>query len=178
LYQGTQIPSKIMRISEDGSGPDVVSDLPIMQLQSVSPDARWVVVGATPPNGHGDRNSIIMAVPLEGGAPITVCDNCSVGFGTARSSAPLVSWSLDGKWVYVSLRQFPFGSLKTAVIPINSGTAPPTFTKGFASEADFQRIPGSRLIDQADVPTGMSSTYFVSTRRSVKANLFRIYLLQ
>jgi Tol biopolymer transport system component len=55
LYQGTQIPSKIMRISEDGSGPDVVSDLPIMQLQSVSPDARWVVVGATPPNGHGDR---------------------------------------------------------------------------------------------------------------------------
>ena len=178
LYQGTQIPSKIMRISEDGSGPDVVSDLPIMQLQSVSPDARWVVVGATPPNGHGDRNSIIMAVPLEGDAPITVCDNCSVGFGTARSSAPLVSWSLDGKWVYVSLRQFPFGSLKTAVIPIKFGTAPPTFTKGFASEADFQRIPGSRLIDQADVPTGMSSTYFVSTRRSVKANLFRIYLLQ
>src|SRR6266566_1935792 len=171
LYQGAQIPPKIMRIKEDGSGQDVVSDLPIMQLQSVSPDARWALVGATPPNGHGDRNSVIMAVLLEGGAPITVCDNCSVGFGTARSSAPLLSWSLDGKWVYVSLRQFPFGSLKTAVIPIKSGTAPPAFTKAFGSEADFARIPGPRLINQADVPMGMSPNYFVSTRRSAKANL-------
>ena len=178
LYQSTQIPPKIMRISEDGSREDVVSDLPIMQLQSVSPDARWALVGATPSNGHGDRNSVIVAVPLEGGEPITVCDNCSVGFGTARSSAPLVNWSLDGKWVYVSLRQFPFGSLKTAVIPIKPGSAPPAFTKGFLREADFARVPGSRLIDQADVPTGMSSSYFVSTRRSVKANLFRVYLLQ
>jgi Tol biopolymer transport system component len=178
LYQGTQIPSKIMRIGEDGSGQDVVSDLPIMQLQSVSPDARWALVGATPPNGHGDRNSVTMAVPLEGGAPITVCETCSVGFGTARSSAPLLSWSLDGKWVYVSLRQFPFGSLKTALIPTKPGTAPPAFTKGFGSEADFARTPGSRLINQADVPMGMSPNYFVSTRRSVKANLFRIYLEQ
>lgn len=177
LYQGTHN-RKIMRISEDGSGPDVVSDLPIMQLQSVSPDARWAVVGITPPNGHGDRNSVIMAVPLEGGTPFSVCDNCSVGFGTARSSAPLLTWSIDGKWVYVSLRQFPFGSLKTAVIPVKSATAPPDFTKGFGSEADFARIPGARLFNQPDVPTGLSSNYFVSTRRSVKANLFRIYLLQ
>ena len=49
--------------------PNVVSDLPIMQLQSVSPDARWAIVGVTPPNGHGDTNSVMMAVPLEGGAP-------------------------------------------------------------------------------------------------------------
>jgi hypothetical protein len=117
-------------------------------------------------------------VPLEGGEPITVCDNCSVGFGSARWSAPLLSWSLDGKWVYVSLRQFTFGSVKTAVMPFKSGTAPPAFTNGFASEADFARIPGSRLINQTDVPVGMSPSAFVSTRRSVKANLFRIYLLQ
>ena len=80
--------------------------------------------------------------------------------------------------MYISLRYFPFGSLKTAVIPIQSGTAPPVFTKGFASEADFARFPGARLINQADVPTGISTNYFVSTRRLVKANLFRIYLLQ
>jgi hypothetical protein len=178
LYQGTQIQPKIMRISEDGGGPEVVSDLPIMRLQSVSPDARWAVVGVTPPNTHGDRNTVIMAVPLEGGAPTTVCDTCSVGFGMARSSAPILSWSLDGKWVYVPLRQFPFGSVTTAVIPIKSGTAPPDFSMGFGTEADFARIPGSRLINQADVPTGMSPNYFVSTHRSARANLFRIYLLQ
>lgn len=80
--------------------------------------------------------------------------------------------------MYVSLGQFPFGSLKTALIPTEPGTAPPAFTKGFGSEADFARIPSSRLINQADVPMGMSPNYFVSARRSVKANLFRVYLEQ
>jgi hypothetical protein len=85
---------------------------------------------------------------------------------------------LDGKWVYVSLRHFPFGSLRTSVIPIKTGAAPPTFMKGFGSEADFARIPGAHLINQDDVSSGMSPSYFVSKRRSAKANLFRIYLEQ
>jgi serine/threonine protein kinase len=178
LYQGTEISPKIMSINEGGTGQLAVSDLDIMSLQSVSPDGRWAVVGVTPPGGHGDRNSMSLAVPLEGGAPITVCDSCSVAYGTARSSAPLLSWSLDGRWVYVPLRHFAFGSSKTAVIPITTGAAPPTFTKSFVSEAEFARIPGASLINQDDVSSGMSPKYYVSTRRSAKANLFRIYLDQ
>ena len=178
LYKGTQSPPKLMRIGQDGSGPEIVSELPIMQLQNVSPDARWAIVSVVPANGHGDRNTEISAVPLDGGQPITVCDSCSVGFGAIRTSAPLLTWSLDGKWVYVSLRQFPFGSVKTAAIPIKPGSVPPTFTEGFRSEADFARIPGSHLFNQADVPAGLSLNYFVSTHRSMKANLFRVYLQQ
>jgi serine/threonine protein kinase len=175
LYQGTQARPKIMKINEDGSGEAPASDLDIMQLQSISPDGRWALVGVTPPGGHGDRNAIVEVVPLEGGAPIVTCDTCSYGFGVTRFSVPLLSWSSDGKWVYVSLRPFPFGSSKTAVIPIKSGSAPPTFTKGFGSEADFARIPGARLINQDNVSPGVSPNYFVTTRRSAKANLFRIY---
>jgi hypothetical protein len=78
--------------------------------------------------------------------------------------------------VYVSLRHFAFGSSKTAVIPITTGAAPPTFTNGFVSEADFTRIPGASLLNQDDVPSGTSPKDYVSTRRSAKANLFRIYL--
>jgi eukaryotic-like serine/threonine-protein kinase len=176
LYQGTQTLPKIMSINEDGSDKTAVSDLDVMQLQNVSPDGRWALVGMTPPGGHGDRNVTAMAVPIEGGDPIPVCDNCSFRFGVTRFSVPLLSWSLNGKWVFVSLRYFPFGSSKTAVIPIQSGAAPPSFTKGFASETDFARIPGARLINQGDVPSGMSPGYFVSKRLSAKANLFRIYL--
>lgn len=178
LYQGNQASPKIMRINEDGGGQVALSDLDIMQLQSVSPDGRWALVGVAAPGGHGDRNVMSLAVPLEGGPPITVCDNCALGFGSSRSSAPLLSWSLDGKWVYVSLRPFPFGSVKTAAIPIQSATAPPSFAKGFASDADFARILGARLINENDVYSGISPNYFVSTRRSAKANLFRIYLEQ
>ena len=129
LYQGAQNPRKIIRINEDGSGQVAVSDLPIMELQSVSPDGRWALVGATPPGGHGDKNTMAIAVPLEGGSPITVCDTCAYGFGDPRSSAPLLSWSPDGKWLYVSLRQFPFGSSKTAVIPIEPGAPPPPLAR-------------------------------------------------
>jgi serine/threonine protein kinase len=178
LYQGSQASPKIMSMNEDGSGQVAVSDLQIMQLQSVSPDGRWALVGVTPPGSHGDKNVMAIAVPLEGGAPITVCDMCSLGFGNARSSVPLLSWSLDGKSVYVSLRHFPFGSSKTAVIPVKSGAPPPTFTEGFGSEADFARIPGARLINQDEVSPGISPNYFVNKRRSAKANLFRIYLQQ
>jgi hypothetical protein len=178
VYQGTQTSPKIMSINEDGSRRVAVSHLDIMQLQSVSPDAQWAFVGVTPPGGHGDRNVIVVAAPLKGGAPVTVCDNCSFGYGSTRSSAPLLSWSLDGRWVYLSLRYFPFGSSKTAVIPIKSGAAPPSFAKGFASEADFARIPGAHLVNENDVSSGISPSYFVSTRRSAKANLFRIYLEQ
>jgi hypothetical protein len=167
-----------MSMNEDGTGRVAVTDLDITQLQSVSPDGRWALVGVTPPEGHGDRNAMPIAVPLEGGAPITVCDRCNFGFGFARFSAPLLSWSLDGKWVFVRLRPFPFGSMKTVVIPIKSGAAPPTFTKSFGSEADFTQIPGARLINQDDVSPGMSPNYFVYTRRSAKANLFRIYFEQ
>lgn len=178
LYQSAQNPRKIIRMNEDGSGQVVVSDLPIMELQTVSPDGRWAFVGATPPGGHGDKNTMAIAIPLEGGLPITVCDTCAYGFGDRRSSAPLLSWSPDGKWLYVSLRQFPFSSAKTAVIPTEPGSPPPAFSKSFETEADFARIPGARLVNQDNISPGVSPNYFVSTRRSAKANLFRIYLEQ
>jgi hypothetical protein len=74
------------------------------------------------------------------------------------------------------MRPFTFGSLKTAVIPIKPGSAPPSFTSGFNSEGDFARIPRADLIDQENVFPGASPDYFVTARRSAKANLFRIYL--
>ncbi len=176
VYQGNQATPKIMEINEDGSGQAVASDVDIIQLQNVSPDGRWALVGTTPAGGHGERNAMVMAVPLQGGAPITVCDMCSFGFGVTRFSAPLLSWSPDGKLVYVTLRAFPFGSSKTAVLPVKAGEAPPSFTKDFNMESDFARIPGAQLINETDVSPGTSPSFFVNIRRSANANLFRIYV--
>lgn len=176
IYQGNQASPKIMSISEDGGGPVAVSDLDIMQLQNVSPDGRWALVGITPPGSHGQSNVSLQAVPLEGGAPTTLCDRCGFGFGWLRRSPAMLTWSLDGKWLYVSLRSFPFNSRKTAAIPISPGNAPPSFVKGFESEADFARIPGVRLIDQENIFPSASPSYFVTSRRSAKTNLFHIYL--
>jgi hypothetical protein len=176
LYQSNQPSPQIMSINEDGTGQAVVSDLPIMQLENVSPDGRWALVGITPSDNHGNRNVLVEAVSVEGGTPITVCDNCTLGFGSARTLPPLLSWSLDGKWVYVALRYFPLGSSKTVAMPFTTSAVPPTFVSGFDSEADFMRVPGSHMLNEDNVSSGVSPSYFINTRRSTKANLFRIYL--
>lgn len=55
LFQGSQAVPKIMSIGEDGTGEITVSPIDFMQLQNVSPDGRWALVGVTPHRGHGTR---------------------------------------------------------------------------------------------------------------------------
>jgi serine/threonine protein kinase len=177
IYQSNEPSPRIMRMREDGSGKEAVSDVKVMQIQSVSPDGRWALVGATPEGTHGERNTENIAVPLGGGKPLQICGSCSIGFGTVRTLAPLISWTVDGKWVYVPLRYFSFGSSKTAAIPMKPGDPPPAFADPkIANEANLARMYGARIIDHDDIAAGLSPERFVYTQRSAKANLFRIYL--
>ena len=173
IYAGAQKPPLLMRMNEDGSGQRRVSDLAIMQLQSVSPSGRWAVVGAVPPGGHGERNTIAVAVPLDGGQPVTLCESCTFGFLT-RVSAAFINWSPDEKSVYVPLRYFGLSSGKTLVIPVKPGSVPPAFTSGLTTEEELKRIPGSNLVNESNVyPTKIRGQY-VTERRSITTNLFRI----
>jgi eukaryotic-like serine/threonine-protein kinase len=178
IYQGTQSPPRLMRMNEDGTRQQPVSDLLIMQLQNVSPSGKWALVGITPPGGHGDRNTMTVAVPIAGGSTVTVCDNCNVGFGSIRIGIPLLSWSGDERAVFVSLRYFGFGSAKTLVIPSSPETPPPAFPNGVSSEDQLEKIPGAHLINDDNIYPTQSPTRYVTPRHSTKANLFRIYLSQ
>ena len=175
VYQGGQDLARLMRMNEDGSGQHPAADLPIVQLESVSPDGRWTIVGMTPPEGHGDRAIKHLAVPLDGGEPFTVCDNCASGFGTARFGAPLLLWGQDGKWLYIKLRLFGYSVDKTAAIPTHPGDAP-SVIKDMKDEAAVLRLPGARVILAEEVFPMNSPDYYVSVRKSAKTNLFRIYL--
>jgi eukaryotic-like serine/threonine-protein kinase len=175
IYQGGRDSLRVMSMKEDGSEQHPVADLPILQLESVSPDGRWAIVGMTQPEGHGDRAIKHMAVPLDGGEPFTVCDNCASGFGTIRFGAPLVLWSQDGKWLYIKLRLFGYSVEKTAAIPMHPGDAP-SVIKDMKDEASVLRLPGARVILTEEVFPINSPDYYVSVRRSAKTNLFRIYL--
>jgi len=54
-----------------------------------------------------------IAVPLEGGAPITVCDNCSFGFGISRLLGPdALMESGRETGVRVAAGTFPFRLIK------------------------------------------------------------------
>ena len=177
IFLGTEKPPRVMRMKEDGSEQRPVSDIEVMQIQSVSPDGRWAVVGVTPPGGHGDRNTMTMAIPLAGGPPVTVCDNCTSGFGLVRSTSPIMAWTGDERTVFVPLRYFGLSSGKTLVIPTSAGSPPP-FVPGTSSEEELERIPGAHLINEDNVYPTQTRARYVMARRSAKTNLFRIYLSQ
>ena len=174
IYLGK--PGRLMRMNEDGSEQKSVSDLAIMQLQNVSPQGRWALVGVTPPGSHGDKNTMAVVVPLGGGSSIPVCVNCTFGYGIVHFAAPFITWTGDEKTVCVSLRYFGLGTAKTLVIPTSPGTPPPAFVKEAPSDEELRRIPGARLINDETVYPGPTRERYVTARQSAKTNLFRIYL--
>jgi eukaryotic-like serine/threonine-protein kinase len=177
VYQGGQDFARVMRMKEDGSEQRVVSDRQIIQLQSVSPDGRWAMVGVAPAGGHGDRNIMVVAMSLDNGASFAVCDTCTFGFGASRIGTPLVLWSQDGNWLYIKLRLFGYSVGKTAAIPTLPGHAP-SVIKEMKDEPAVLRLPGARLIPTEDVSPLESPDYYVSAKKLTKTNLFRIYLLR
>jgi Tol biopolymer transport system component len=178
LYQSKEDPPHLMRMDEHGKEQRRVIDMNIMGLDSVAPDTSWAVVATTPTGSHGDKNNVAYAVPLNGGEPFAVCERCSYGFGSARIGAPLVLWSMDGKWLYVGTRYFGEGRTgKTVAIPLQGG-ALPSALRSIRDKSSLLKAPGVRLIPQAEVfPLGGPNRYLF-VRASAKTNLFRIYLSQ
>jgi hypothetical protein len=178
LYQSNEESPHLMKMNEDGSERRRVIDMNIVQLDSVSPDASWAIVGLNPPGSHGDKANVAYAVPLNGREPFAVCERCSYGFGAARKYAPLVLGSLDGKWLYVATRYFGGGGAGESVaIPIQSGSVL-GLLRSIQDESRLLKIPGARAIPQADVFPLKGPNRYVFVRASAKTNLFRIYLSQ
>ncbi len=175
IYQSIEEPRHLMRIKEDGSGREQISPDPVLHLMSASPDGRWLSVLLA---GSGaERITTAKVYPTDGGPPVNTCDICVVGFGPARVQAPVVSWSPDGKLLYLSLKYFGIYSDKTLALPLKPGSAPPALkTAGWRSEKDAASLPGARLINERDLFPGPGPSFYAFTRTSAQTNLFRIHL--
>jgi Tol biopolymer transport system component len=175
VYQTAEQPSRLMRIKLDGTGREQMSPDPLLHLVSLSPDAKWATVVVAEGTGP-DSGTAIRAYPLRGGTPITLCNTCVVGFGPARTQAPSVSWSPDGRFLYVALRYFNIRVEKTAVFPLKTGTSFPSVNiAALRSEKDFVAA-GARILDEASVFPGPEAAVYAFTLRPAQKNLFRIRL--
>jgi len=84
-----------------------------------------------------------MVYPVGGGSPRLLCVTCSGGNNVERVGPPGVSWSPDGKFLYLNFR----GSVYA--IPLRSGQMlPPIPASGFRSKEDVAALPGARLIPE------------------------------
>jgi serine/threonine protein kinase len=156
----------LRRINANGTDSRKVSDQPVIQLQTVSPDGRWAVAQVEVKNEDVPRG--VSVIPLDSGPTVRLC-----------SGLCLVRWARDGKSVFISViggsQGHPLG-WGTYVVPIPPGQLlpklPPT---GIASKADAEMLPGAKYMDSFGLP-GETGDIFAFTRTSVHRNLFQIPL--
>jgi Tol biopolymer transport system component len=160
------------RMKEDGSGRRPISAAPIKSLDSVSPDAKWVIVTVT----DGGVGPHAVAFAFDGTAPRPIC-----------GSHCYAMWSGDG----TAMRFTYIAAGKVVILPIRSGQVFPDLPQnGSQSISDIERLPGARVVEGGDVirmiegstgnsgevtpgPGGSSYAY---QRISVHRDLYRVPL--
>lgn len=162
----------LFRMKRDGSERRKVTDAPILEIRSASPDRRWLVAGA-PVNEV--PSSADMAFPIDGGEPQRICP-----------AVCMSKWSPDGTRFYVTPLVQGGANGATLVIPVPKGKSIPDLpANGIRSAQDAAALPGSKLIDLSlidpglsgyNVAPGMAADTFVYVKTTAHRNLFQIPL--
>lgn len=157
----------LARVKRDGSQPSRLASYPIGNVQTISPDRRWVV--SIMPSPQADSAGSI-AVPVDGGAPRRIC----------AAACTAINWSPDGKFVYIAVRRpSRTGPGKTLAIPIPPGEIFPILPdSGLRGLEDAALFPGARVIDAFGISPGPNPSVFAYIKTTVHRNLFRIPLVE
>ena len=131
-------------------------------LVNILPDEKWAV---TWEGGGG-----VAFWPLAGGSPQPLCA-CSAG--PIFQDSPRVSWSGDGKFLFVNFGGAMTG-LGTTVVPWRGVEALPSGVT--MSPADLRKIPGARQIRETSIAPGPTVAWYAFARQAEQSNLYRIRL--
>jgi hypothetical protein len=153
-------------MNQDGSGRSKVLPYPISEVQSISPERRWLMAVAPFPEGNRII-PMVVAIPLGGGFPRRVC---------ASDCVPV--WSSSGRFLFVqveaSSQTTPGRSL---AIPVGLGeTLPELPPGGIQPLADPSIVPGARSISRAELVPGKDLSHYAYVNTAVHRNLYRISL--
>ncbi|MBI3696435.1 MAG: serine/threonine-protein kinase [Acidobacteria bacterium] len=166
FFVGTEGEGKtrfLYRTQEDGSGLQRVVPNPVVYLYDVSPDGKGLAawIGRS-----------VVVYPAGGGSPTVVCSSGANAGGDYRAvTPPLVSWSRDGKFLYVHVRT---GS-RTFALPLRPGQIlPPLPASGLPSLDDAAALPGARLIPQPRAFGGPNPSVYAFARVTTHRNIYRI----
>jgi hypothetical protein len=165
----------LYRIIEDGSElPKVIPTPQYVGRQvyiaeyglNVSPDGKWVVVAGP----TQDMPGAVVVYPAGGGSPTLICGACAQTVSFERGPPPpYVSWSPDGKFLYLSFQGSIYG------IPLRPGQAlPPIPASGFRTKEDVATLPGARLITTPGAFAGPNPSVYAFTRFAIQRNIYRV----
>jgi Tol biopolymer transport system component len=155
----------LYRVREDGSGLQKALPNPVTYFYGVSPDAKSLAlfVGTT-----------AQVYPADGGSPTTVCTICGAAGGENRAiTPPAVSWSPDGKFLYLNNRE----AHKIYAVPLQPGrNLPPLPPSGIGSQLDAAALPGARVISEERAFVGPNPSVYAFPRLTTHRNIYRVSL--
>jgi Tol biopolymer transport system component/predicted Ser/Thr protein kinase len=169
VFMGEEMGTKVVyRIKENGSElQKVVRTDSAGSLFSASPDGKWVAI----PVSTDSMAWPSMVYPVGGGSPTLLCVPCETGNGVERVRSPGVSWSPDGRFLYLRFRESVYA------IPLAPGQMlPPIPPSGFRSKEDVAALPGARLIPEPGAFPGPNPSIYAFTKVSTHRNIYRVSL--
>jgi eukaryotic-like serine/threonine-protein kinase len=153
----------LARIRTDGNGLERITDTPIANKDTISPDGVWVTVAGSIGPGVPTGTNVIS---LRDDSRRNVCSQlCSIG------------WSRDGKFLYVTTNRSLFNSTgRTIVVPMPRGFGQvPLPAAGFDRASD-EELAGLWVIRRGDMSPGPDPDTYTFTTAAFQGNLFRIPL--
>ena len=149
----------LYRSKADGTDRRKISSQSIFDLQTVSPDGRWVVAGT---KGGVERPAPNpMAFPVGGGAPVTVCPGyCET------------TWDLTGRFLYVFFPELSGmnNRAESYVLAVPSDRTVPSISAanvGELAKKKLEKVP--YLVRSAVTPA-----LYAYVRQSTRRNIYRI----
>jgi DNA-binding winged helix-turn-helix (wHTH) protein/Tol biopolymer transport system component len=154
------------QMNQEGSGRSKVVPYPIIEVQGISPERRWLMAIAPYPEGNSAVPKVV-AIPLDGGRPRYIC-----------ASYCLPAWSSSGKFLFVPVEASSPTTLgRSLVIPVGPGENLPEFPPGGLQPlAEPSVVPGAQSISRAELVPGMDLSHYAYVNTTVHRNLYRISL--
>jgi len=158
-------PSKtiINRVREDGNGLTTATSAPVSYLYDVSPEGKAFAVWAGGP----------VVVHFTDGSPAVVASVvCAAAGGANRGTLPpCVSWSPDGKFLYLNDRERG----QIFAVPLQPGRGLPKLPAGgIASAEQAAALPGARVIREPFAYPGSNPAVYAFFRVTSQGNIYRV----
>jgi len=165
-FMDTAAERLVYRIREDGGGPQQAVPNAIGYFYGVSPDAKSLAVY---------ESRTVLVYPTGGGPPTAVCTAiCGSAGGENRGiTPPAVSWSQNGKFLYINVRR----AGEIVAVPVPPGRNLPALpASGVHTVAEAEALPGARVIHEQRAYVGPNPSVYAFVRATAQRNIYRVSL--
>jgi DNA-binding winged helix-turn-helix (wHTH) protein/Tol biopolymer transport system component len=157
----------LYHVNSDGTNLQRVVPSRISFLYDTSPDGKWLAVW---------EGMDVVLHSTDGASRRVICSDCATAGGEDRGlTPPMVSWSRDGKRLYLYGIDRTTETRKTYAVSLRPGQMVPALPdSGFTSIDATALSLGGRVISEERAFLGADPSAYAFIRRTTHRNIFRI----